>query len=150
MGMFHLEMTILRQLYKIHFGKEKDLWSLHMWMDELGQDYRKMWDDSQKGQVKNFHASRDVFFMVLKGYVFRVGIRPSVTRHRPNRRTRFFDLVSSRLGLKSARKIPVRFRVRGLRRTRRIDLELLKFPSRELPLLCNKTQHSCDNPMVFE
>ena len=29
-----------------------------------------MWDDSQKGHVKNFRASRDIFFMVLKGYVF--------------------------------------------------------------------------------
>ena len=28
----------------------------------------------------------------------RVGNRPSVTRHRPNRRPRFFDVVSSRLG----------------------------------------------------
>jgi hypothetical protein len=70
MGMFHLEMTILQQLYKSHFGKENDAWSLHMWMEELGQDYRKMWDDSRKGQVKNFRASRDAFFMVLKGYVF--------------------------------------------------------------------------------
>jgi len=39
-------------------------------MDELGQDYRKMWDDSRKGEVKNYRASRDVLFMVLKGYVF--------------------------------------------------------------------------------
>ena len=52
--------------------------------------------------------------------------------------------------LKSARKIPVRFRVQGLRRTRRIDLELPKLQSQELPLLCNETQYSCDNPMVFE
>ena len=37
--------------------------------------------------------------------------------------------------LKSARKIPVRFRVQGLRRTRRIDLELSKLQSRELSLL---------------
>ena len=70
MGIFHLEMTIIQQLYKSHFGKEQDAWSLHMWMEELGQDYRKMWDDSQKGHVKNFRASRDIFFMVLKGYVF--------------------------------------------------------------------------------
>ena len=70
MGMFHLEMSILQQLYKSHFGKERDAWSLNMWMQELGQDYRKMWDDSGKGEVKNFRASRDTFFMVLKGYIF--------------------------------------------------------------------------------
>src|SRR5438045_9469382 len=70
MGMFHLKMMILQQLYKSHFGKEKHSWSLHMWIKELGQDYRKMWDDSQKGEVKNFHASRHVFFMVPKDYVF--------------------------------------------------------------------------------
>src|SRR5216117_2988322 len=28
-----------------------------------------MWDDSQHGHVKNFQASRDMFFMILKGYV---------------------------------------------------------------------------------
>jgi hypothetical protein len=69
MGMFHLMMAILQQLYRIHFGKEKDSWSLRMWMDELGKDYRKMWDDSQKGPVKDFHASRDALYIVLKGYV---------------------------------------------------------------------------------
>ena len=52
--------------------------------------------------------------------------------------------------LKSAQKIAVRFRVQGLRRTRRIDLELPKLQSRELPLLCIETQYSCDNPTVFE
>ena len=52
--------------------------------------------------------------------------------------------------LTSARKICVRFRVQGLRRTRRIDLELPKLQSRELPLLCSEMQYSCDNPMVFE
>ena len=70
MGIFHLKMTILQQLYKSHFGKKQDTWSLHMWMEELGQDYHKMWDDSQKGHIKNFHASWDTFFIVLKGYVF--------------------------------------------------------------------------------
>ena len=52
--------------------------------------------------------------------------------------------------LKSARKIPVRFRVYGLRRTRRIDLELLKLQSQELPLFYVEIQYSCDNPMALE
>jgi hypothetical protein len=38
-------------------------------MPVIGQDYRKMWDDSQQGPVKDFRASRDALFTVLKGYV---------------------------------------------------------------------------------
>ena len=40
-----------------------------MWINKIGQDYCKMWDDSQHGHVKNFQASRDMFFMILKSYV---------------------------------------------------------------------------------
>jgi len=48
-------------------------------------------------------ACRSAFFPFVKHNsplipVPRVGNRPSVTRHRPNRRPRFFDVVSSRLG----------------------------------------------------
>jgi len=68
MGMFHLEVTVV-QRFKCHFGKDWDLRSLHMWTEELSQDYRKMWDDTQKGQVKDFRASRDALFLVLRGYV---------------------------------------------------------------------------------
>jgi hypothetical protein len=69
MGMFHLEMAILQQLFRYHFGQEWDPWSLRMWLEELGQDYRKLWDDTQKGHVKNFSASLDSFYLVLRGYV---------------------------------------------------------------------------------
>src|SRR5277367_4592676 len=69
MGMFHLEMANLQQLFRYYFGQEGDMWSLRMWLKELGQDYRKLWDDSQKGHVKNFSASLDSFYLVLRGYV---------------------------------------------------------------------------------
>ena len=40
-----------------------------------------------------------LYFILLEYSAWpRVGNRPSITRHRPNRRPRFFDVVSSRLG----------------------------------------------------
>ena len=86
-----------------------------------------------------------------------VGNRLSVTRHQPNRRPRFFDVVSSRLRifgrtiwyrsseicLKISRPISSsRFKTDETDKTNRFRVTKLK--SQELSLLYNKMQFSCD------
>jgi hypothetical protein len=66
MGLFHLQMTILSEIFKIHYGKDSDQWSLMRWIPVLSQNINKLWN-KYDSQVKDFNTCLDFFDTVLNG-----------------------------------------------------------------------------------
>lgn len=56
----------MKQIFKTHYGKDTDQWSLARWIPALGQNVNKLWDKSNS-QIKDFNSCSDFFDIVLNG-----------------------------------------------------------------------------------
>lgn len=68
MGMFHVQMNILAQIFKTHYGADTDRWSLSRLIKVLGLDANKFWNKTES-QVKDFNTCFDFFNIVLNGCI---------------------------------------------------------------------------------
>jgi hypothetical protein len=68
MGMFHVQMNILAQIFKTHYGADTDRWSLSRLIKVLGLDANKFWNKTES-QVKDFNICFDFFNIVLDGCI---------------------------------------------------------------------------------
>jgi len=72
MGMFHLEMAAMALVFKTHFKEMQDIGSLSFWVEELGRDANKLWNDHDSTKVKDFNQCQDFFDTILDGYLLSI------------------------------------------------------------------------------
>jgi len=66
--LFHMGVSVADLLFKMHYGKQKDVASLATWLEELERNIPSMWNN-EHAMVKDYRAAEDFLNLVLDAYI---------------------------------------------------------------------------------